>query len=82
MHSQKNGSKVYFLKEHENSVSAIFVVLSKGVGMINHPQKYLKNMNEPVRSNTIEKANEKFSRGVGCHPGTWLKTVDSAKCKI
>ena len=42
------------------------MVLSKGEGMINHPHKYFKNMNEPVRSNTIEKAKKKFSRGVGC----------------
>ena len=70
---------LYIYNDHGSSISAICVVLSKAVGMINHPQKYLKNMNEPVRSNTIEKAKKKFSRGVGCHLGTWLKTVHSAK---
>ena len=48
---------------NESNVSAIFAVLSNGVGMIHHRQKYKINMDEPVRSNTIEKAKKKNSRG-------------------
>ena len=62
---KKNGSKVYFLKEHENSVSAIFVVLSKGAGMINHPQNYKNITKGLVRSNTMEKTKTKFFMGWG-----------------
>ena len=69
----------YIYNDHGNSVSAIFVVLSKGVGMINHPPGIKKNINELVRSNTIDKPKKNFSGGVGGPPGTWLKTVHRPK---
>ena len=33
---------IQFMRDHESNVSAIFVVLSNGAEMTNHPQKYFK----------------------------------------
>ena len=63
---------------HDDSVSAIFVVLSKGVEIINYPSE----INKQIWMNLLEVIlfrKKKFSRGVGCHPGTWLKTMWSSK---
>ena len=70
----RTGKDIIFFEVsvYDNSVSVIFAVLSKCVGMNDEhtPHKYLKSMNELVRSNTSEKPQKKVSWGVECHPGT------------